>query len=547
MEGANLDGSNIIQREFAVEGSCKDPTELFVDPEILSPVFEDIPMIMILVNQDGKVEYINRTATIALGKEKKDSIGLLGGELFGCMNSIKGEGCGKNRECSECTVRNSVMHTFETGESIYKKEGELEIVTNNKSVTLNFLISTTLIQQNNEPLVLLTADDITEQKNNDLAFEEAIRKQKALEDIINNSSTMVFLWRAEDFWPADYTSENVSKLGYSAEDFILGRITYGDLVHPDDYQMVWDTLAEKCEDGSDNYTSEYRLITKDGKLLWVSEKTFILRNGKGQATHFQGIVQDITERKEAEEAMLHAKLAAEAANTAKTEFISNINHELRTPLTLIIGFSNLLCSEDYGSLNEQQKKYISTILNNGNHLLKLINDLLDFSNIETGEMELHVNEFRVSDAIDEIEALMVPLSKKKGIDLTCNIDIEKPTIKADMPKFKHILYNLVNNSIKFTGQGGAVTIGGKISDEAVDFFVKDIGIGISPEDQEKLFKPFFQVDSSNSREYGGTGLGLALVKKFVEMHGGEVWVESELGKGSTFGFSIPNEPENPSY
>jgi signal transduction histidine kinase len=211
---------------------------------------------------------------------------------------------------------------------------------------------------------------------------------------------------------------------------------------------------------------------------------------------------------------------------------------------LIIGFSDLLCSENYGSLNEQQKKYISTVLNNGNHLLKLINDLLDFSNIETGEMELHINEFRVSDAIDEIEALMIPLSKKKDIDLTCTIEIEKPTIKADMLKFKQILYNLVNNSIKFTGPGGAVTIGGKISDRSVDLFVKDIGIGISPEDQEKLFKPFFQVDSSSSREYEGTGLGLALVKKFVEMHGGEVWVESQPGKGSTFGFSIPTDPEN---
>ncbi|WP_052402792.1 PAS domain-containing protein [Methanococcoides methylutens] len=544
MEGSNLDGSNIIQREFSGDESCKSSTGSFVDSDILSPIFDDIPMIMILVNQEGKVEYINRTATIALGNEKKDSIGLLGGELFGCVNSIKLEGCGKNRECSECTVRNSVMHTFETGESIYKKEGELEIVSNDKSVTLHFLISTTLIRQNNEPLVLLTVDDITEQKNNCLAFEEAIRKQKALEGIINNSSTMAFLWRAEDLWPADYASENVLKLGYSAEDFVLGRINYGDLVHPDDYQMVKDTLKGKCKEGSDNYNSEYRLITKDGNLLWVNEKTFILRNGEGKATHFQGIVQDITERKQAEEAMLRAKVAAESANMAKTEFISNMSHELRTPLTMIIGFSDLLCSEDYGSLNEEQKKYISKVLRNGNHLLELINDLLDFSNIETGEMELRVNEFTVSDAIDEVGALMIPLSKKKGIDLTFNIDIEMPTIKADMIKFKQVLYNLVNNSIKFTDQGGAVTIGGKISDSSVNIFVKDIGIGISQENQEKLFKPFFQVDSSNSREYGGTGLGLALVKKFVEMHGGEVWVKSELGKGSTFGFSMPTDPEN---
>ncbi|NYT19309.1 MAG: PAS domain-containing protein [Methanosarcinales archaeon] len=114
---------------------------------------------------------------------------------------------------------------------------------------------------------------------------------------------MVFLWRAEDFWPADYASENVSKLGYSAEDFVLGRIVYGDLIHPDDYEMVKDTLAEKCEDGSDNYIQEYRVITKDGKLLWVDEKTFILRDKHGDPTHFQGIVQDITKQKESEIAL----------------------------------------------------------------------------------------------------------------------------------------------------------------------------------------------------------------------------------------------------
>ncbi|WP_440951995.1 PAS domain-containing sensor histidine kinase [Methanococcoides sp. FTZ1] len=543
MEGSYLDGSNIIQHEFAVEELRKDTAEIFMDPDALSPIFEDIPVSMILFDQDVKVEYINRAAAIALGNEKETSIGLRGGELFRCINSFKGEGCGKNKECLECAIRNSIIHTFKTGETVYKKDHEIEIISGERSVILDVLISTKLIKQNKGSYVLLAADNITEKKKNSNAFEEALRRQMSLEDIINNSSTMVFLWKAEDLWPAEYASENVSKIGYSAQDFVNGRINYGELVHPDDYQMVRDTLAAKCEDGSDNYTSEYRLVTKDGKILWVSEKTFIQRDRYGKATHFEGIVQDITERKQAEEAIVRAKIAAEAANTAKTQFISNISHELRTPLTLIIGFSDLLFSEDYGSLNEQQKKYLHTVMNNGNHLLKLINNLLDFSNIENGDMKLHVNEFRVSDAIDEIKSLMIPLSKKKGIDLKFNIDIEKPVIKADIMKFKQILYNLVSNSIKFTGQGGKVTIGGKISDRTVDLFVKDLGIGISPEDQEKVFNPFFQVDSSSSREYGGTGLGLTLVKKFVEMHGGKVWVESEPGKGSTFGFSIPADPE----
>ncbi|MEZ5335345.1 MAG: PAS domain-containing protein [Methanolobus sp.] len=143
-----------------------------------------------------------------------------------------------------------------------------------------------------------TIFDITDQQEKELTLQETLKKNKLLEEIINNSSIMVFLWRNEQFWPADYASENVSKLGYPVEDFVEGRIMYSDLIHPDDYEMVKDTLAEQCDSGSDYYNQEYRLVTKDNKTLWVSEKTFILRDRDGNATHFQGIVQDITKEKE---------------------------------------------------------------------------------------------------------------------------------------------------------------------------------------------------------------------------------------------------------
>ncbi|MBP1908395.1 PAS domain-containing protein [Methanolobus bombayensis] len=148
-----------------------------------------------------------------------------------------------------------------------------------------------------------TIFDITEQKEKEQTMQDALRKKQHLEEIINNSSIMVFLWRNEQFWPADYASDNVSKLGYPVEDFVEGRIMYSDLIHPDDYEMVKNTLAEQCDSGSDYYNQEYRLITKDNKTLWVSEKTFILRDRDGNVTHFQGIVQDITKEKENEIAL----------------------------------------------------------------------------------------------------------------------------------------------------------------------------------------------------------------------------------------------------
>ncbi|WP_445475318.1 ATP-binding protein [Methanococcoides methylutens] len=247
------------------------------------------------------------------------------------------------------------------------------------------------------------------------------------------------------------------------------------------------------------------------------------------------------ECRNAEDMLVHAKIDAENANLAKTEFIANINHELRTPLNSIIGFSDVLLNQNVGDLSDIQRKYLSNVLRNGKHLLTIVNDILDLSKIEAGKMEIFPEEFVVLDAINGIKATMMPLAKKKDINLKCSIKIEEPTIVADVLKFKQILYNLVSNAIKFTGEGGSVTIGLNTSNEMVSVYVEDTGLGISPNDQKKLFNPFFQADSSTSRRYDGTGLGLALVKKYVEMHGGKIWVDSEAGKGSKFTFTIPVE------
>ncbi|ABE51610.1 PAS domain-containing sensor histidine kinase [Methanococcoides burtonii] len=337
----------------------------------------------------------------------------------------------------------------------------------------------------------------------------------------------------------DVNAMACKQTGYSRDEML--QMAYKDMGFPEiDYKKQVKELYKK------GYTSfESASILKDDSTAYGQMRSQIIQYGG--KTAILSIARDITERKKAEEAILEAKIEAESANRAKSEFLANMSHELRTPLNSIIGFSDVLYNESHGPLNEYQKKYTSNVLRNGKHLLDIINDILSISNIETGTMELHINEFIVSDAIDEVESLMILIASEKDIDLTCNIDIGMPTIKTDMIKFKQILYNLVHNAIKFTDQGGSVTIGGKISDDLVHISVKDSGIGVSPEDQDKLFNPFFQLDSSNARKYGGTGLGLALVKKFVEMHGGEIWVESEVGKGSTFTFIIPTKPLNSDF
>ena len=227
------------------------------------------------------------------------------------------------------------------------------------------------------------------------------------------------------------------------------------------------------------------------------------------------------------------------ANRAKSTFLANMSHELRTPLNSIIGFSEILHDMTFGPLNEKQIKYVNNIRISGKHLLALINDILDLSKIEAGKMEIIYEDLVVLAAINEVRILIASIAFKKNIKLSVIVDEEIPTIQADVSKFKQILFNLISNAIKFSPNGAMVTIEGKYIDKSIQIAVIDTGIGISKEDQDKLFHPFVQIDSSASRQFEGTGLGLSLVKRFVEMHGGKVWVESEPGKGATFTFTIP--------
>ena len=252
-----------------------------------------------------------------------------------------------------------------------------------------------------------------------------------------------------------------------------------------------------------------------------------------------GTIEDITERKTAEDALLHAKIVAEAANKSKDEFLATMSHELRTPLTSVIGFSDVLLDETFGSLDEKQARYVNHISDAGKHLLKLINDVLDLSKVEAGKMELQYEIFLISDAINEVQTLISPLAMNKKIRVDVEVDPQCNKISADRTKFKQILYNLASNAIKFTPDTGSLKIYVRRSDGVILVSVTDTGIGISKEDMDKLFHPFKQLNSYLTNEHAGTGLGLALVKKFVELHDGRIWVESKVGEGSTFTFSIP--------
>jgi signal transduction histidine kinase len=229
----------------------------------------------------------------------------------------------------------------------------------------------------------------------------------------------------------------------------------------------------------------------------------------------------------------------EAASRHKSEFLANMSHELRTPLNAILGFSEVLAERMFGEVNDKQAEYLQDILSSGRHLLSLINDILDLSKVEAGRLELELGRFYLPTALDNALTLVRERATRHGITLTQTVDHRIGDIIADERKVKQILLNLLSNAVKFTPEGGRVGLTATAGDGAITIAVSDTGIGIAPEDQAAIFEEFRQVGREDARKQEGTGLGLTLAKKFVELHGGQIGVQSQVGQGSTFSFTLP--------
>jgi len=228
----------------------------------------------------------------------------------------------------------------------------------------------------------------------------------------------------------------------------------------------------------------------------------------------------------------------EVASQHKSEFLANMSHELRTPLNAIIGFSEVLTDRMFGELNEKQEEYIKDIYASGTHLLSLINDILDLSKIEAGRMELELTDFHLPTALDNALTLVRERAGRRNINLQMSVDERLGEVRADERKIRQVVLNLLSNAIKFTSEGGRIEVGAVPRDEFVEVSVSDTGVGIAPQDQEAVFEEFRQVGTAEKKAEG-TGLGLTLCRKFIELHGGRIWVKSQVGMGSTFTFTIP--------
>jgi PAS domain S-box-containing protein len=509
------------------------------EKEIFQILVEQSPLGISLIKKDGHYEYTNPKF----------------GELFGY--TLKDIPTGKEwfiKAFPDQEYRNQVsevwisdLKTAEPGESrprIYTvtcKDGSEKVI-HFRPVTM----------ESGDQFVLY--EDITKERQAEEALRASEEKYRTILESIEEGYFEVDLSGDLTFF-----NDSLCKItGYSRNE-LLG-MNNREYTTPETAKRMYQVFNKIYQTGKTKRITDYEIIRKDRSISILEMSSSLMRDKEGQAFGFRGVVRDITKRKRAEEALkkayddleskvverteeLHlAKEAAEVANRAKSDFLASMSHELRTPLNAIIGFSEVLRDQYFGELNEKQADYMNDILESGKHLLSLINDILDLSKIEAGKVEIESSKVNITELLENSLIMVKEKCMKHGIDLSMNIsqDLGDLEITADERRLKQVMFNLLSNAAKFTSDGGAITLEAHKKEHELVISVKDTGIGIAPEDQEKVFEEFYQIRGSLASKTPGTGLGLPLTKRLVEMHGGRIWVESRgLKKGTRVSFTLP--------
>ncbi|AWK06955.1 histidine kinase [Flavobacterium crocinum] len=383
-----------------------------------------------------------------------------------------------------------------------------------------------------------------ERNRNETKIVESEEKFKL---IANNIPGTVYLSKFDAFSTKIFLNDEVLNLtGYSKSEFIENNLSFLSLIHHDDKDEVINNQIDNLQKGMPLH-NVYRIKRKTGEYIWVEEFGDVIKRDD-EIEFVGGIYFDITNKKEIEDA-IKAKQLAEAANKSKSDFLANMSHEIRTPLNGIIGFTHLLMKTD---LEEIQEKYMTTINQSAHSLLEIINDILDFSKIEAGKLELFIDLYDIKKVLGQVFDLIVYESNQKNLELELNIDPDVPKyIWTDIVRIKQILINLLSNAVKFTTQGSIklnVTVleKKKNNNHVIRFSVVDTGIGILEKNQKKIFKAFSQEDSSTTRKFGGTGLGLTISNQLLALMESRLQLESQIDVGSNFFFDLNLKTSNQS-
>src|SRR5918994_4357058 len=385
--------------------------------------------------------------------------------------------------------------------------------------------------------------DITEAKE----AEEALKKSeeryrlvaKATDETIWDSNILA----DEQIWNGAVET----MFGYPPEQR-TSTAWWEEHIHPGDRERILASVDVVLDGGREVWSEEYRFRRADGEYSTVEDRAYVVRDAEGSPTRMIGSISDITGRKLYERELRRAREEAERANRAKSEFLANMSHEIRTPMNGILGMAELLLDTP---LDDEQREFAETVRISGQNLMMIINDILDFSKIEAGAMRLETIDLDLRSTVEDVTVLLGGRAQDKGLELASLVEHDVPeALRGDPGRLRQVLTNLLSNAIKFTDEGEVIAQVELIEDDdegaTVRFEVSDTGIGISCEQQRRLFLPFPQAAPSPPRRYGGTGLGLAISRQLVNLMGGELGVESEPGRGSTFSFTVTFEKQ-PEY
>jgi PAS domain S-box-containing protein len=379
--------------------------------------------------------------------------------------------------------------------------------------------------------------DFHDRKNAEDALKESEERFRSL---VSNLPGIVYRCALDEYWTMHFISDAVQDLtGYPASDFLQNRVlAFADVIHPDDTELV-DRAVTQAVEAKRSYEMEYRIVHMEGTVRWAGERGMPVWDDDGAVCWLDGVIVDITERKEIEGALEKAKKDAEIANQAKGDFLANMSHEIRTPMNAIIGMTHLALKTD---LSPKQMDYVGKIDSAARALLGIINDILDFSKIEAGKLDMESLEFNLEEVLNNLTNVVTLKAQEKGLEILFRTSPDvPPNLVGDPLRLGQILTNLANNAVKFTEAGEIVITTGLVdqTEERVklEFAVADTGIGMTRDQVSKLFEAFTQADTSTTRKYGGTGLGLSICKRLVNMMGGEIRAESKPDEGSVFTFT----------
>ena len=416
-------------------------------------------------------------------------------------------------------VRNknvAAFNLYSDEKNFFSSEEEISLL---EKITLNiaFALESILIEEDRKR---------TEQKISQLSLAV---EQSPVTIIITNTEGDIEYVNPKFVETTGYTLEEV--VGKNPRFLKSGHNT------PEEYKNLWQTITA----GKD-WNGEFKNKKKDGTLFWESSSISPLLNAQGITTHYIAVNENVTDRKIAEEELINAKLRAEESDRLKLAFLANMSHEIRTPMNGILGFTELLKAPDL--TGAEQQEYIKIIEKSGKRMLNIINDIISISRVESGQIDVSISETDINEQLNYINCFFTPEANQKGIKLFIKkqLPAKYNFIKTDKEKLYAILTNLVKNAIKFTDEG-IIEFGCEKKGKNVQFYIKDSGIGISDSKKNIVFERFRQANESISRTHEGSGLGLPISKAYIEILGGKIWVDSELGRGSTFYFTLPFQSE----